>query len=89
MIRSSAKLLWCPNLARAATGVCYAYFDNPQAAEAVSSTRKAIIEFAPEAQKAELNLWPSPGPDFELMKRIKHMLDPEHLLNRGRLYNRI
>jgi len=78
-----------PVLARAATGVCYAYFDNPQAAEAVSSTRKAIIEFAPEAQKPKLKLWPSPEPDFELMKRIKHMLDPEQLLNRGRLYNRI
>jgi FAD/FMN-containing dehydrogenase len=76
-------------VARAGTGICYAYFKNAEAAEAVSSARKAIIEFAPEAQKTELNLWPAPGPDFELMKRIKHMLDPEHLLNRGRLYRQI
>lgn len=82
--------LHAPIVARAGTGVCYAYFDNPEpAAEAVSSTRNAIIEFAPEAQKPKLTLWPAPGPDFELMKRIKHMLDPEHLLNRGRLYRRI
>jgi glycolate oxidase FAD binding subunit len=78
-----------PVVARAATGVCYAYFDNGPAAQAVSSARKAIIEFAPEAQKTKLKLWPAPGPDFELMKRIKNMLDPEHLLNRGRLYRQI
>jgi glycolate oxidase FAD binding subunit len=78
-----------PVLARAGTGVCYAYFDNPEAAEAACSARKAIIEFAPEGQKPKLKLWPAPGPDFELMKRIKHMLDPEHLLNRGRLYRQL
>ncbi len=79
-----------PALARAGSGVCYAYFDRPEAAaKAVARTRNAIIEFAPEARKSELNLWPTPGPDFELMKRIKHMFDPEHLLNRGRLYNRL
>jgi len=27
--------------------------------------------------------------DFETMKRVKDMFDPEHLLNRGRLYGRI
>ena len=78
-----------PAVARAGTGVCYAYFDNPEAAEAACSGREAIIEFAPEAQKPKLKLWPAPGPDFELMKRIKHMLDPEHLLNRGRLYRQL
>jgi glycolate oxidase FAD binding subunit len=83
------KAINAPILARAGTGICYVYFKNAEAAEAVSSARKAIIEFAPEAQKAELTLWPAPGPDFELMKRIKHMLDPEHLLNRGRLYRQI
>ncbi len=83
------KAVHAPILARAGTGICYAYFKTAEAAEAVSSARKAIIEFAPEAQKTALNLWPAPGPDFELMKRIKHMLDPEHLLNRGRLYRQI
>jgi glycolate oxidase FAD binding subunit len=83
------KSVNAPLVARAATGVCYAYFDHAEAAEAVSSARKAIIEFAPEALKPKLTLWPAPGPDFELMKRIKNMLDPEHLLNRGRLYRQI
>jgi glycolate oxidase FAD binding subunit len=78
-----------PVVARAGTGVCYVYFDNPQSAEDACVARKAIMEFAPEAQKPNLNLWPAPGPDFELMKRIKRMLDPHNLLNRGRLYRQI
>ena len=79
-----------PVVARAGSGVCYAYFDKAEAAaEAVARTHNAIIEFAPEALKHKLKLWPAPGPDFELMKRIKHMLDPEHLLNRGRLYRQL
>ena len=57
--------------------------------ETAGRTRNAIIDFAPEAQKSKLSLWPRPGPDFELMKRIKQMFDPEHLLNRGRLYNQL
>ncbi len=79
-----------PAVARAANGVCYAYFDSAAvAAEMVAKTPNAIMEFTPEAQKPALNLWPSPGPDFELMKRIKNMFDPEHLLNRGRLYSQL
>lgn len=30
-----------------------------------------------------------PGGDFATMLRVKEMFDPEHLLNRGRLYGRI
>jgi len=79
-----------PILARAGTGVCYAYFDDAKtAAEVAARTRNAIIDFASESQKPKLKLWPAPGPDFELMKRIKLMFDPEHLLNRGRLYSQL
>ncbi len=79
-----------PVLARAGSGVCYAYFENPDlASELVSRTQDAIIDFAPEARKQKLKLWPAPGADFELMKRIKNMFDPEHLLNRGRFYSQI
>jgi glycolate oxidase FAD binding subunit len=79
-----------PVVARAGSGVCYAYFDKAEAAaEAVGRTHNAIIEFAPEDRKPKLNLWPAPGPDFEIMKRIKHMFDPERLLNRGRLYRQL
>ena len=82
--------LKAPALARAGSGVCYAYFEDAnEAAELVGRTPNAIIDFASEAQKPKLTLWPAPGPDFELMKRIKRMFDPEHLLNRGRLYNHI
>jgi FAD/FMN-containing dehydrogenase len=50
---------------------------------------KAVIEFAPEERKRALDLWPGPGPDLELMRRIKGLFDPANLLNRGRLYGRI
>jgi len=79
-----------PVLARAGSGVCYAYFQTAdKAQEVIRRGGKAIMEFAPVAQKPKLNLWPDPGPDFELMKRIKQMLDPEYLLNRGRLFNQL
>jgi glycolate oxidase FAD binding subunit len=79
-----------PVLARAASGVCYACFDDAEAAaELAGRTRNAIIEFCSETQKPKLKLWPAPGPAFELMQRIKLMFDPERLLNRGRLYHHI
>jgi glycolate oxidase FAD binding subunit len=83
-----------PAIARAGTGVCYAYFkDFAEAAVFASETAceycETVVEFAPEDRKSETALWPAPGQDFEIMKRIKHMFDPEFLLNRGRLYSRI
>jgi FAD/FMN-containing dehydrogenase len=50
---------------------------------------KAVMEFSPEGRKQSLDLWPSPGGDFEIMRRIKKLFDPSNLLNRGRLYRRI
>ncbi|MDQ2899424.1 MAG: FAD-binding oxidoreductase [Acidobacteriota bacterium] len=84
----------CPVIARAGSGVCYGYFADTEAAVSWMTAAgkkgwKAVIEFAPELRKAELDLWPSPGADFEMMRKIKHMFDPNRLLNRGRLYNRI
>jgi glycolate oxidase FAD binding subunit len=83
-----------PAVARAASGVCYGYFDQAEAtagwfARANGLGWKAVIEFAPEARRRTLELWPSPGGDFELMRRIKALFDPSNLLNRGRLYRRI
>jgi glycolate oxidase FAD binding subunit len=83
-----------PAIARVASGVCYGYFEQTEAAvEWFSRTKgmgwKAVIEFAPEARKQTLELWPSPGGDFEIMRRIKALFDPSNLLNRGRLYRRI
>ncbi len=83
-----------PAVARAASGVCYGYFEQAEATAGWSArTRemgwKAVIEFAPEARKRSFDLWPSPGGDFEIMRRVKALFDPSNLLNRGRLYNRI
>lgn len=80
-----------PALARAGSGVCYGYFDESAAAgawmsEVSAKGWKAVIEFAPESKKTALPLWPAPGGDLEVMKRIKNLFDPSNLLNRGRLY---
>lgn len=81
-------------LARAGSGVCYGYFDRSAAAaewlaKAAGRGWKAVLEFSPEARKGALDLWPAPGADLEIMKRVKHLFDPGNLLNRGRLYRRI
>ena len=83
-----------PALARAGSGVCYGYFFECEAASrwlsgAVQKGWKAVIEFAPEAWKPHFDLWPAPGQDFEVMKRVKELFDPTQRLNRGRLYGRI
>jgi FAD/FMN-containing dehydrogenase len=81
-------------VARAGSGICYGYFERAQAAAAwlggaQGSGCKAVIEFAPDSSRRTLNLWPSPGGDFEIMQRVKHLFDPRNLLNRGRLYRLI
>jgi glycolate oxidase FAD binding subunit len=83
-----------PAIARAGSGVCYGYFESGRAAaEWLSAAKgrgsKAVVEFASDACRRSLDLWPSPGGDFELMKRVKHLFDPKNLLNRGRLYRLI
>jgi glycolate oxidase FAD binding subunit len=88
------ETMQAPAVVRAGSGVCYGYFKDYNAAEAwarEASLRgwKVVIEFAPEAQKQKLALWPAPGSDFEIMKKVKQMFDPGNLLNRGRLYGRI
>jgi glycolate oxidase FAD binding subunit len=83
-----------PGVARAGSGVCYMCFDDAGAAarylaETAGQGLKAVIEFAPEAHKSELELWPAPGADFETMRRLKALFDPSNVLNRGRLYHRL
>ncbi len=83
-----------PALARAGSGICYGYFETCAAAAewlAAAAGRgwKAVMEFSPEGRKRALDLWPSPGPDLEMMLRLKKLFDPNNLLNRGRLYGRI
>jgi len=81
-------------VARAGSGVVYAHFRTLErtlqcTSLAVRRGWKTAIDFAPEARKAACELWPAPGPDLELMKRVKRMFDPESLLNRDRMYGRI
>lgn len=83
-----------PAIARAASGIVYGYFPRAEdaaewAARSAGRGWKAVVEFSPESRKESFELWPDPGSDFETMQRIKRMLDPDNLLNRGRLYRRI
>jgi len=80
-----------PGHVHAASGIVRAWFSRPDAvnrwlASAQKRGWKGIVEFSAESIKSQIKLWPAPGPDFEIMKRIKHMFDPEGLLNAGRLY---
>jgi len=87
-----------PAVARAASGVCYGYFEACDGVaewlgDAVRRGWRVVVEFAPEGRKRTLDLWPSPpftnAPELELMRRVKALFDPSNLLNRGRLYGRI
>jgi len=81
-------------VARAGSGICYGYFERSAdaaawVAGAAEAGAKAVVEFAPEEAKSGLDLWPAPGADWEIMRRVKHLFDPDNLLNRGRLYRRL
>ena len=81
-------------IARAGSGICYGYFEHAQdaaawVADAAELGAKAVVEFAPEEWKESLDLWPAPGADWEIMRRVKNLFDPDNLLNRGRLYRRL
>ncbi len=78
-----------PAVLRAGSGVAYLYFAEASAAAPALSLPKAILEFSPTSRSITAELWPAPGADFEIMQRVKRMLDPHHLLNRGRLFGRI
>lgn len=80
-----------PGYAHAATGILRGWFGDCDAGEqwlgeCVTRAWKGVIEFSGEAVRGPRELWPLPGGDFEIMKRVKSMFDPEGLLNSGRLY---
>jgi len=70
-----------PMLARAGNGVCYGFA--PEGAGVPQGVR-GLVEWGggPDA-------WPATDSDFPVMQKVKNMLDPRALLNRGRLYGRI
>ena len=59
------------------------------AADAMKRGWKAVVEYCADGARREIELWPGPGSDQEIMRRVKQMFDPQGLLNRGRLYRRI
>lgn len=71
---------------RAGNGVLLAHTTG---AAAPPAGFKAVIEFSPAQRQEAEYLWPAPGDDFFLMKKIKDYFDPDGLLNAGRLYGRI
>jgi len=71
-------------VARAGSGICYGYFENWR-----DAVGRGVVEYSAEEARQEAELWPSPGSDFAIMKRVKDMFDPAYLLNRRRLYGRI
>jgi len=81
-----------PAIARAGSGVCYGYFAHADEAmnwQAKAPAPPSVIEFAPAEWKRTAELWPRPGGDLEVMRRVKKLFDPGNVLNRGRLYGRI
>jgi FAD/FMN-containing dehydrogenase len=83
-----------PAMVHAGNGVVRQWFTRPDAAgkwlgASVGKGWKGVVEAAGDGAKGKLELWPGSGGDFAIMKQIKHMFDPEGLLNSGRLYGRI
>ena len=87
-VGSVLESLPAPALARAGSGVCYGYFPDARDLRAPAPGKKAI-EFAAANFRETADLWPDPGSDFAMMKKVKDMFDPLGLLNRRRLYGRI
>jgi glycolate oxidase FAD binding subunit len=77
-----------PVIARAANGVTYRYYDNAPASLTPIPGATMLMEAGPASRDAAA-MWPAPGSDFPVMQRVKNMLDPDGLLNKGRLYGRI
>lgn len=77
-----------PVVARAGSGISYLYFDGAEAAHdwmARPETAKwrYVFEYGLTASNGVF------GPEFEMMRVVKKLFDPDALLNPGRLYGRI
>lgn len=81
-------------VARAGNGVSYLAFDRLDALQTWMAATQAkpwsrVIEWSSAEVRSNAELWAAAGEDFELMKRLKLLFDPQHLLNPGRLYGRL
>ncbi len=80
-------------LAYPTAGVLFARWPAPDGAtDLITRLRQAmsalggslVVEAAPTDLKRAVGVWGEPGPDFDLMRRLKSELDPAGTLNRGR-----
>lgn len=83
-----------PVVARAANGVAYLFHKNgiPSLSGPGGTWPAPGAQLVVEAGPADRDpdkLWPDPGSGFPVMQKVKQMLDPQQLLNKGRLYGRI
>ena len=83
-----------PVLVRAGNALGYIYCSGVEdARECLDAARSqglsAVVEYAPVGQKSALEQWVVSEPEFKVMRRLKDDLDPDHLLNPGRLFNRL
>jgi glycolate oxidase FAD binding subunit len=80
-----------PALARAGNGILYVRTPDPAglARRARAAGLYVVIESWAAPEKSQAELWADPGPELQVMSQIKAALDPHHLLNHGRLYNRL
>jgi hypothetical protein len=81
-------------LVRAGVAVAYVYCqDIEDARQCLAEVRKAglntVVEHAPVGQKEGLESWTESSSTVEVMLLIKQRFDPNLLLNRGRMFNRI
>jgi glycolate oxidase FAD binding subunit len=86
-------------ICRAASGIAYVYLSSWQGVAALwqaaaENKWSAVVEFAPLETRTSKELWllgssKESVEAFAMMKKVKHMFDPDALLNRSRLYGRI
>jgi glycolate dehydrogenase FAD-binding subunit len=58
-------------------------------AEAARAGGYAVVEWCPSEMKRRITRWAPLGDDFPMMQRLKAQMDPEGLLNSGRLFGKI
>lgn len=88
------SLAGADEFAQAGAGVARAWFAEAAGAKefmnrALAKHWEPLVEAASPDARNGLTLWPKPGGDFAIMEGIKRTFDPQGLLNRGRLYDRI
>lgn len=77
-----------PVVSRAGSGISYLHFDNAQAAREWTS-RPETADWRYQFEHGDSASNQVFGSDFEMMKAVKKLFDPDRLLNPGRLYGRI